>query len=99
VLFHSAVDELGDVREWRAVQTERNQVELQVELLGDQEAGFDADALVRRLRSFGLPREIDVDVELVLGLLPDRQTGKFRRMVSQIGPPEEMAERENLLAG
>jgi len=99
VLFHSAVDELGDVREWRAVQTERNQVELQVELLGDHEDGFDAEALVRRLRSFGLPREIDVDVELVLGLLPDRQSGKFRRMVSQVGPPDEMVEREKLLAG
>ena len=73
------------------MQIDRNQVELQIELLGDQEAGFDAEALVRRLRSFGLPREIDVDVELVLGLLPDRQTGKFRRMVSQIGPPDEMA--------
>jgi hypothetical protein len=81
------------------VQTERNRVELQLELLGDQDLAFDAEALIRRLRVFGLPREIDVDVELVLGLLPDRQTGKFRRMISQIGPPEEMAEREKLLAG
>jgi phenylacetate-CoA ligase len=92
VLFHNAIDALGEVREWRAVQTDRNRIELQLEFLESAELRFDASAFVQRLRTFGLPEGVDVEVESVLGLLPDPQTGKFRRMISQLGPPELFAE-------
>ena len=90
VLFHNAIDTLGDVREWRAIQTDRNRVELQLESLADAEQSFDETAFVRRLQAFGLPHEVHVDVEPVVGLQPDKQTGKFRRMLSQIGAPHEV---------
>jgi phenylacetate-coenzyme A ligase PaaK-like adenylate-forming protein len=91
VLFHNAIDALGDVREWRAVQTERNQIELQLEFLSAAEPRFDACAFVQRLRATGLPEAVHVEVESVLGLQPDPQTGKFRRMISLLGPPERLA--------
>jgi phenylacetate-coenzyme A ligase PaaK-like adenylate-forming protein len=91
VLFHNAIDALGDVREWRAVQTERNQIELQLEFLSAAERRFDAFAFVQRLRDTGLPEAVHVEVESVLGLQADPQTGKFRRMISLLGPPERLA--------
>ena len=78
-----------DVREWRAIQTDRNRIELQLEFLADAELSFDETAFVRRLRAFGLPHEVHVDVEPVVGLRADKQTGKFRRMLSQVGAPHE----------
>lgn len=89
VLFHSAMDELRGVREWRAVQTERNVIELQLELFGGEEWTFDEPGLVARLQEFGLPTPVRVTVEQVIGLRPDRHTGKYRRLISEVGPPEE----------
>lgn len=91
VLFHSAVDALPGVREWRAVQVARNQVEVQLELLPHVGLSL-ADAqrfLVERLREFGLPAGVRVDARIVLRLHPDEKTGKFKRMVSQVGPPSD----------
>jgi hypothetical protein len=73
------------------VQTDRNQIELQLEFLSAAEPSFDAFAFVQRLREIGLPEGVHVEVESVLGLLPDPQTGKFRRMISLLGPPERLA--------
>jgi phenylacetate-coenzyme A ligase PaaK-like adenylate-forming protein len=89
VLFHSAMDELQGVREWRAVQTERNVIELQLELFGGEEFAYDVQALVARLHEFGLPAQVRVTVEQVIGLRPDSHTGKYRRLISEVGPPQE----------
>jgi hypothetical protein len=85
------------VREWRAIQTDRNLIELQLEFLTDADLSFDEQALVRQLRAFGLPDEISVVVEPVVGLQPDKKTGKFRRMISQIGPPLDPARGEKTM--
>jgi len=87
VLFHNAVDALGTIREWRAIQTERNRIALEVELLPGVEAEPDAAELTRRLRADGLPPFVRLDVETVVGLQPDPKTGKFRRVIDRVGPP------------
>jgi len=102
VLFHSAADSLGEVRQWRAVQTERNEIEFQVELLSDDQEVCDqlGQRLIESLQTYGLPENVRVVVEQVIGLMPDPHTGKFRRMVSQIGPPTELDQpQERALAG
>ncbi len=90
VLFHSAMDELHGVREWRAIQTERNAIELQVELFGGTELIYDERALVARLHEFGLPAHVRVSIEQVIGLRPDPRTGKYRRLISEVGPPKRV---------
>jgi hypothetical protein len=72
----------------RAIQSDRNHIEIQLEFLDSAEARFDAEGFVQRLRAVGLPEGVRIDVESVLGLLPDPPTGKFRRMISQVGPPQ-----------
>lgn len=83
-LFHRAISALAQMREWRAIQIERNRVELQIEFLADADAAFDEAQFFVLLRASGLPETVRVDVELVIGLRPDKQSGTFRRMVSQL---------------
>ena len=84
-LFRNAVAMLSDVREWRAIQTERNRIELQLEFVADADSSFDEVDFLRRLRAVGLPDAVRVDVEPVIGLRPDRQTGQYHRLISQLG--------------
>lgn len=86
VLFHDAIDHLGQVREWRATQTEADRIRLEFELLPGGRGAIDVPALVTRLRSSGLPERVRVDVETVSGLGPDPRTGKFRRVISHVAP-------------
>jgi len=87
VVFHSAIDALHGVRQWRAIQLEHDRVELQLEFLPTVENEFDAGAFVEGLYQAGLPRRVRVEVESVIGLQPDPQTGKYRRMVCLVSPP------------
>ena len=92
VLFHNAADSLGDVREWQAIQHERNRVEIRLELLpGSSRSSAMAEVILRkRLQDSGLPRAVAIDVKVVPSLAPDPKTGKFRRMLSTIGAPENI---------
>jgi hypothetical protein len=89
-LFHSAIDSLGDIREWQAVQHERNRVEIRLELMPDNSfAARSGEAILRSaFAESGLPNTVAVDVRIVPALLPDSKTGKMRRMMSEVGPPD-----------
>lgn len=89
-LFHSVIDALGEVREWQAIQRERNRLELRLELLPN--SSFSGEATLRRMfQENGLPADVVVDVHIVPHLAPDPVTNKFRRMQNEVGPPDDIA--------
>jgi phenylacetate-CoA ligase len=91
-VFKQAVDYLREVREWQAVQCERNRFQLLLEPL----PGAVVDALRarqllhRQLEACGLQGVIEVDLQTVRALDADPATGKFRRVVSLVGTPEDL---------
>ncbi len=93
VLFHAATDAIACVREWQAVQTQRNQIELQLQLTGDTSISLvEARALLlAKLHEFGLPHEVAVEIRLVRHIPCDPATGKLRRMISKVGQPGQFA--------
>lgn len=101
-IFKHAFDHLREVREWQAVQTERNRVKVRLELVPG--AAFHEphvwQALNRQLERYALRDLLAVEVEVVPALAPDPATGKFRRSQSLVGPPLELpaAEPEPLRA-
>jgi phenylacetate-coenzyme A ligase PaaK-like adenylate-forming protein len=97
--FHHAVDSLQQVREWQAVQIERNRIVLRLELLPTASlTPASAQRLFRqKLLESGLPSQVAVDVRIVPMLAPDPITNKFRRMVSKIGPPNNLKERTGVV--
>jgi phenylacetate-coenzyme A ligase PaaK-like adenylate-forming protein len=88
-VFKHALDYVAEVREWQAIQEDRNRFRVRLELLPG--AAFDKDRvwrmLERQLRMFHLDRLLDINLEPVQTLPPDPATGKFRRLVSWVGPP------------
>ena len=48
-------------------------------------------AFLRALAEYELPDYVRVDVEIACKLLPDQVTSKFRRMISEVGPPDDLA--------
>jgi phenylacetate-coenzyme A ligase PaaK-like adenylate-forming protein len=88
----SAIDALSDVREWQAIQTDRNVIRLRAELMPN--AGLTAEnfapAIRERLAHSGMPDHVELRIEVVPELKPDKVTNKFRRMISEIGPPGDM---------
>lgn len=92
-LFHTVVDSLGEVREWQAIQRERNRLELRLELLPNSKFSADSGeaALRRKFQENGLPADVVVDVRIVPHLAPDPVTNKFRRMQNEVGPPDDVA--------
>ena len=91
-LFHSVLDSLGEIREWQAFQRERNRLELRLELMPGSSFSITSGeaVLARKFREHGLPAEVVIDVRLVPCLAPDPVTNKFRRMQSDIGPPDDV---------
>jgi phenylacetate-coenzyme A ligase PaaK-like adenylate-forming protein len=92
-LFHSVIDSMGEIREWQAIQRERNRLELRLELMPNSSfsAASGEAALRRKLQENGLPATVAVDVRIVPCLAPDPVTHKFRRMQNEVGPPVERA--------
>ena len=90
-LFSAALDSLHEIREWQAIQTERNRVKVRLELLPNAllTPALMRDAFLHALTKQGLPSYVTVDIEVVPKLLPDQVTSKFRRMISEIGPPDD----------
>jgi phenylacetate-CoA ligase len=91
-LFHSVLDGLGQIREWQAIQRERNRLELRLELLPDSTFSCDSgEAMLRKMfQEQGLPTEVTVEVRTVPYLAPDPVSNKMRRMQSDCGPPENL---------
>ncbi len=90
--FQHAFEYLRDAREWQATQLGRNRVVVRFELLSG--AALDADGartrLAERLALAGFGDELEVKFEVVPRLAADAGTGKFRRMVTLIGPPDDL---------
>lgn len=86
VLFNSAVDKLGVVREWQAVQSERNKITVRLELLPNSKVSKTQvqESLSRSLSESGLPEQVVVESQIVDSIPADRTTGKQRRMLSRI---------------
>lgn len=86
VLWHVAVDALRDVREWQAIQIERNRVEIRLLLLPNAAHSRESikQQLHEKLRELGLPREVFVDAQFVDSIAVDPRTGKLRRIISQV---------------
>lgn len=91
-VFHNAVDSLQAVREWQAVQVDRDRIEVRLALLPSMPLNADLahKFLLPRLREFGLPDHVQVDVRIVAEILPERRTGKLKRLQSLVGPPAEL---------
>lgn len=91
-----AFEYLREVREWQATQVGRNRVVVRFEMLPG--AKFDeAKARARlneRLALAGFGDEVEVAFEVVPRLGIDAGTGKFRRMVSLVGPPADLPRPE-----
>jgi phenylacetate-coenzyme A ligase PaaK-like adenylate-forming protein len=89
--FQHAFEYLREVREWQAVQLDRNRIAVRFEMLPG--AALDAERararLNDRLALNGFGPELEITFEVVPRLATDPATGKFRRLVSLIGPPED----------
>lgn len=97
-VFKTAFEAVPGVREWQAIQEDRNRVRVRVEPLPG--ARLDPsrcrEAVRRQLESQGLGDDLEVEVEVVPRLGFDPATGKLRRVVSRVGPPPDL---EQVLGG
>jgi len=89
-LFKNTLDHIRELREWQAIQVERNRFVLKVELVPG--CAFDEGhfwrILNRELALYGFAGMIELRVEIVPRLESDPNTGKFRRVISLGGVPE-----------
>jgi phenylacetate-coenzyme A ligase PaaK-like adenylate-forming protein len=91
-VFKNAFDYTREVREWQAVQTDRNRVCVRLEILpgATLDEPHARAALDRQLAMYQFQGVVDVTLEVVPRLSADPNTGKFRRMVSLVGPPDDL---------
>lgn len=90
-LFKNGFDYLHDVREWQAVQEGRNAIRVRLEPVPGTRLDLSRvqSVLHRQLAMYGLLGLLDVTLEPAAKLAPDPRTGKFRRIISLVGPPTE----------
>jgi phenylacetate-coenzyme A ligase PaaK-like adenylate-forming protein len=90
-IFKNGFDYLHDVREWQAVQTGRNAVLVRLEPLPGTRLDLARARAVlhRQLAMYDLVGLLDVTIEPADRLGPDPRTGKFRRIISLVGPPPD----------
>ncbi len=83
ILFHSAIDAVGLVQNWQAIQRGPARVELRLLPTREQrEAPATVAALVRdSLAKTGLPDWIQLDLRIVADLPPNTKTGKMQRIL------------------
>lgn len=94
IMFHQVFSAMRGVREWRVIQPERNRLEILLQLLDASKVpGSEVERQLRdRLREFGFPESVQVDLDFVPELAPDKKTGKMRRIINEIGWPDEITE-------
>ena len=101
--FQHAFDYLHEVREWQAVQTERNHIVIRLEPVPGTVANLNAarQRLEERLRVIDWPESapLSFSFEAVPHLATDEKTAKFRRMISQTGQPEDLDEERKRIQG
>ena len=89
VLSH-ALEYLRDVREWQAVQTAQDRILVRLEPLPGATLDLaGARPAVDREMALHDFRDVRLDFEVVPRLSADPATGKFRRMVSLVGRPQD----------
>lgn len=90
--FQHAFEHFRQVREWQATQEGRNRVRVRFELLpgATLDLGRVRRKLDERLGLAGFGGELGVELEVVPHLAIDARTGKFRRMVSRVGQPDDL---------
>jgi len=88
-VFKKALLYTPEVREWQAVQAERNAFELRLEVLPG--ATLDAprarDSIERHLEMYGFKGTVTFQLHVVPRLESDPGTGKLKQTVSLVGPP------------
>jgi len=91
MMFKNAADYLRDVRDWQAVQEERNHLRVQLVPLPGATVNLPSAGrkFTATLRHHGLPPYVQVDFTLVPDLEPDPRTHKLRHLVSRLGKPSE----------
>jgi phenylacetate-coenzyme A ligase PaaK-like adenylate-forming protein len=89
LIFTHALEYVTELREWQAEQTGRNDVLVRLEPLPGATIDLERARLAidRELSLYDFP-EVRVRLVVVPRLDADPRTGKFRRMVSQIGPDD-----------
>ena len=80
------------VAEFQILQPERNRFILRLERReGQRLTSADMNTIAKReLKDEQLTDIIDVDIEVVDHIGPDPRTGKLRRVISQIGIPDDL---------
>lgn len=93
-VFVDVLDECPEVGWYQIIQVERNRFLLRASpALNRQVNRNELEALLQRgPRRFGLADLIQFDVEIT-DVAPDAQSGKLKRITSQIGPPKELEQR------
>jgi hypothetical protein len=89
--FQHALEYFRGVREWQAMQEDRNRIVVRVELLPGATIDLDRarQRIAERLGMAGFGGEVDFGVEVVPRLAADPGTGKFRRVISLGGQPND----------
>lgn len=94
-VFKNTFDHSREVREWQAVQLERNRFLVRVEVLPG--GSFDRQGadrnLARQLQIYRFLGLVRIDFEVVPKLTADPKTGKTKRIVSVIGAPSDLETR------
>jgi phenylacetate-CoA ligase len=93
LVFTHAFEYLSELREWQAVQTDRDRVLVRLEPLPGAELDLARARrmLDRELTEYGYS-DVRTDLEIVPRLEADPETGKFRRMVSRLEAPDAAVE-------
>jgi phenylacetate-CoA ligase len=93
ILFHSAIDAVGLVQDWQAIQ--RGPARIEVRLLPIRQHISDPSQLLGLVRESlvrnGFPAEIQLHVETVTQLTPNQRTGKMQRIVVEMDESASIA--------
>ncbi|MEW4571206.1 phenylacetate--CoA ligase family protein [Tautonia sp. JC769] len=100
-VFKNAFDYAREVREWQAIQEERNRFLLRIELLPGASLNdvHLREVLDRQLDMYRFRDVVSIRTEVVDRLGPDPKTGKFRRIVSRVGAPMDLEQRLRIDSG
>jgi phenylacetate-coenzyme A ligase PaaK-like adenylate-forming protein len=91
-LFLGPIVELTEIREFQLAQTGRNEITF---FYAPCEAGADVEGKVRAVLEEGMARasfrgRLDVRAQCVAGIDRDPRSGKFRQIISRVGPPADL---------
>jgi phenylacetate-coenzyme A ligase PaaK-like adenylate-forming protein len=90
--FHHTLEYFRNIREWQAVQRERNRIVVRLEPLPGTEIDLERVRahILDRIGFAGPADDLQIELEVVDRLDWDPRTGKLRRMVTLVGPPNDL---------